>query len=239
MDVEAMYDKSVGNVADMYKQGQCTKEEYIAYKEHMDELAGKIKRPIERDLVFNMQEVRENAMVTPTELARLVEIGLYRFNRYDQMFRGFKPGEKYVEGDSYETHATFEGFYGMWEKEGTAMAFVKDDYLKKIKLSINDPNTLILHTTDIPKIRGSAEAKQALLYGGKLCLFESDESIKYGSNKPDDMVIPFRLSVTGHADAYHKGGFYDKLAMNIFKHLGIEPVRLGSKNSIQDTDMLP
>ena len=228
-DIDAIYDERISEVADMLKYGKCTKEQYFAYKTHMDESISKLKTPIQQQLAKNMEEIRKNAMVTPLELAKLVEIGLFRNHRYDQLFRGFMPNAKYKLGDSYHTSAGFDGFYEMWEKEGTAMAFVKNEFSRRVKLSINDKEALILHTTDIPMKRSSDEAQRDLLYGKKVCLFESEDSARIGKEKPEDIFIPFRLSSTGRADAYHSSPFTDAIANGICEYLGIEPVRITSQ----------
>ena len=229
---ELEFTKQIDEVSSMAERGQCTKEQFYAYYSATRKRQEELEAPIVLRLTQNMKEIRENAMVSPLEFAQLIEVGLYKNHRFDEMYRGFKRGSQYKDGDKLHKKAKFLGFYEMWEKEGTAMAFVPKTCSETIKLSINDNNSLIFHTTAATVEEHKNDPTRTLIRDELICLFQDPMTIKYGKDKPEDMVIPFRLSIDGRADAFHANEFNNDIAKGIFEYLAIRPFSLSTNDPV-------
>ena len=228
---QAEFARQVDDVSLMVKRGQCTKEQFYAYFTETRKREEEFEAPALKRLRENAEEIKQNSMVSPLEFAKLIEIGLYSNHRYDQLFRGFKRGSKYKPGDKLTQRADFQGFYKMWEMDGTAMAFMPADLSATAKISINDNNSLIFHVTKATLEEHAKDDGRSLIRDELISIFEEPRMAVIGKNKPEDMFIPFRLSISGKADEFHRNEFNNDVARGIFEYLKIIPVMVPEKES--------
>jgi hypothetical protein len=221
---QAEFARQIEDASLMVERGQCTKEQFFTYFKETKKREEEFEAPTVKRLKTNTEEIKQNSMVSPLEFAKLIEIGLYSNHRFDQLYRGFKRGSKYKPGDKLTQRADFQGFYKMWEKEGTAMAFMPADLSPTAKISINDKNSLIFHVTEATLEEHAVDWGRSLIRDELISIFEDPRMAEIGKNKPEDMFIPFRLSITGQADEFHRNEFNNDVARGIFEYLNIVPV---------------